>query len=358
VIGQDDLDLDGNWAPEQAQELEEEALASSPQRRVKKRKKMSEDAGEAVESKPVKKLKKRKNVPSTPDENDTPSRGKGDEPARDELKKKRKEKAKKTSMLDRGNAVAAEDERKKKKKNKKKKTSMFDQGNAAAAEAAAGGQDSCGQAAARMSSAWVAEAKVNKMSSLELKGVVPRVSWFHDCPADARLARLPWAVAEQAASGTWLASLKSGSAAESQRRPRSISIAVLCLSTERVFEALAEISEAWSVGKSTAKPLALAAHGGGRRKDQVARQAKAIAAGVAVAVGTPGRLLRLLEEKHLEATGLDLVVIDLARDRKDRDVLVLPETRRDLFALCRRFLCDELQRDGGCRIVVCGATQK
>jgi len=329
VIGQDDLDVDGNWAAEDVQRVEEEAPASTAERRVKKRKKLDKGVEEAVEDKPLKKLKKRKNIPSELGEGGPLGKVER-EPAQDEPNKK-------------------------KKKKKKKKKSIFDQGSAASAKAAAGGLDSCGQAVARMASAWVAEGKVKKMSPLELKGVMPRVSWFHDCSAEAQLARLPWA---EAVSGTLLASFKSAAAVEPKRRPRSISVAVLCLSTERVFEALAEISEAWKVGKAAGKPLALAAHGGGRRKEQVARQAKAIAVGVSVAVGTPGRLLRLLEEKHLEATGLDLIVIDLACDRKDRDVLALPETRRDLFALCRRFLLDELQREGGCRIVVCGATQK
>merc|ERR1719382_1744957 len=73
--------------------------------------------------------------------------------------------------------------------------------------------------------------------------------------------------------------------------PSGAAVVVLCASSDHVFDATQEIQQSWGV-----KPLSLSTAGGGRRKDQVARQAKALKEGVAVAVGSPGRVLRLLEE--------------------------------------------------------------
>eukprot|EP00933_Yihiella_yeosuensis_P014493 TRINITY_DN12978_c0_g2_i2.p1 TRINITY_DN12978_c0_g2~~TRINITY_DN12978_c0_g2_i2.p1 ORF type:complete len:177 (-),score=36.45 TRINITY_DN12978_c0_g2_i2:61-591(-) len=132
-------------------------------------------------------------------------------------------------------------------------------------------------------------------------------------------------------SGSTLSAARDGKGKTPKVEPQNISVLVLCSSTDRVFKVKAEIEEAWKV-----KALALAAHGGGRKKDQVARQAKAIAAGVAVAVATPARLLRLLSEEHISPENLSLVVLDCERDRKQRDVLTLAESRGDLFKLLRQ----------------------
>mmetsp|Transcript_19457 Transcript_19457/g.61048 ORF Transcript_19457/g.61048 Transcript_19457/m.61048 type:complete len:173 (+) Transcript_19457:637-1155(+) len=119
-------------------------------------------------------------------------------------------------------------------------------------------------------------------------------------------------------------------------------------SAERVFAALGEVREAWP-----SKPFALAAHGGGRKRDQVTRQAKALGRGVAVAVATPGRVLRLLEEGHVELGGLEVVVLDLTIDRKLRDLLALPETRRDLFGLIQKHLMPLFGKGGRPRLALC-----
>jgi len=344
AVGQDDLDLDGNWASGGAAEADDDdSPADIPVLRPKKRKKSKAVAAEADESEPPKKKKKQK----LQADDDVPPK----------KKKKQKKESNAAGLIgDSLGGFVAEDGERKKKKKKKPKKSTHDRGMVAAAAAAAGGLDSRGQASARVASAWAAEAKMTKMSALEMKDISPKASWFHDCPAAVSLARLP---REDTLPSAFFAALRSGAAAEPARKPGKIAVAVLCLSTERVFEALGELTEAWKVGKAwAAKPLALAAHGGGRRKEQVARQAKAIASGVSVAVGTPGRVLRLLEEKHLKADGLELIVVDLARDRKDRDVLALAETRKDLFALCRHHLLAGLRKEGGCRIAMCGAVQK
>ncbi|KAI7827752.1 U3-containing 90S pre-ribosomal complex subunit-domain containing protein [Kickxella alabastrina] len=68
-------------------------------------------------------------------------------------------------------------------------------------------------------------------------------------------------------------------------------------------------------------------------------QKKALAdAAVDVAVGTPNRILKLLEEKDLKVNRLRLVVIDCWQDDKMRVVVDMDDTRKDLFAIWRDHL--------------------
>ncbi|KAJ1939567.1 hypothetical protein GGF37_004346 [Kickxella alabastrina] len=68
-------------------------------------------------------------------------------------------------------------------------------------------------------------------------------------------------------------------------------------------------------------------------------QKKALADGaVDVAVGTPNRILKLLEEKDLKVNRLRLVVIDCWQDDKMRVVVDMDDTRKDLFAIWRDHL--------------------
>lgn len=132
---------------------------------------------------------------------------------------------------------------------------------------------------------------------------------------------------------------------------KAASVIVLCPSAERAFAALEEIKEAWQL---KTKVVVLAAHGGGKKSDQVARQAKAIESGAPVAVATPGRLQRLLDEDLLDVSGVRLLVLDLSVDRKKRDLLTLPETRRETFGLLRKHLLRLLGSDAGPKLVLCG----
>jgi len=207
----------------------------------------------------------------------------------------------------------------------------------------------------RFKAAWAAHVKAEKLSTLEAQEVVPKDSWFSACWPDATLDSLPSKLVREdvSASRTLLAIHEGADAVNAIKlpaaEPGTVAVAVLCLSVERVFVVHEMLQSRWGV-----KAFALCAHGGGRKRDQIARQAKAVASGVAVGIGTPGRILRLMDEGHLKPSGLEAILLDLKPDRKQRDLLELPETRRDLFGLLRRHLLPVLSQTSQRLLLCCG----
>jgi len=218
---------------------------------------------------------------------------------------------------------------------------------AAAAKAQAQGTEGPCQ---RLAASWAAEAKSSSLSTLEVKEIVPNPDWCLSCASAARLAQLPWQLDAASSSSSVLSAVRDRSVLPTTPAAAA-AVVVLCASTDRVFEAVVEVQDQWRT-----KPLALAAYGGGRKKDQIARQAETLRKGVPVALATPGRLLRLLDEGHMSVDGVEVVVLDLTRDPKNRDLLTLPETRRDFFALLQRHFRKSLEAPGGLRFVLCAAS--
>ena len=54
-----------------------------------------------------------------------------------------------------------------------------------------------------------------------------------------------------------------------------------------------------------------------------------------IATGTPNRLLKLIDTTALSLEGLQLLVVDVHRDLKQRTILDLPETMADFWQLFR-----------------------
>ncbi|CAK9033303.1 unnamed protein product [Durusdinium trenchii] len=175
----------------------------------------------------------------------------------------------------------------------------------------------------RIATSWIAEAKSKKLAPLEVKELKPMTSWFLPCPPQLTVEQLP----EWAAKAP---SVLKGFGSEEPKKG-SVKVLALCASTDRVFA----IKAAWDAAFPHLKALALAAHGGGRKKDQVLRQAKALEQGTALAVATPARLSRLKAEGHIEMSKIGVVLLDLAKDVKRRDVLTLQDTRSDFFKFLR-----------------------
>lgn len=290
AAGVDDLELDGNWAPQlgnsSAVSLQTESIAQSKTRK----RKLVDD---------------RREMSSTAASQDEP-----------------------------GHAGSA----KRRKRQQHRKGSFGEQ-------SASG--DFRVQACSRLLTAWSVEVKASSLTGLEMKEVTPLPNWFLECSLGADIATVPWQVSAPAGL---FAAIQGGAVALPTPTPRCISVLVLCASAERVFQVLQRAEEKWHV-----KPLALSAHGGGRRKDQVARQARTLATGVSVAVGTPGRLLRLFDDGHAITDGMEAVILDLAADRKQRDLLSLPDTRRDFFMLLRKYLLTGLRKKAarGHKLVMC-----
>ncbi|CAK9072193.1 unnamed protein product, partial [Durusdinium trenchii] len=92
----------------------------------------------------------------------------------------------------------------------------------------------------------------------------------------------------------------------------SVKVLALCASTDRVFA----IKAAWDAAFPHLK-------------------AKALEQGTALAVATPARLSRLKAEGHIEMSKIGVVLLDLAKDVKRRDVLTLQDTRSDFFKFLR-----------------------
>eukprot|EP00928_Gymnodinium_smaydae_P047405 TRINITY_DN31638_c0_g1_i1.p1 TRINITY_DN31638_c0_g1~~TRINITY_DN31638_c0_g1_i1.p1 ORF type:complete len:318 (+),score=59.72 TRINITY_DN31638_c0_g1_i1:63-1016(+) len=249
------------------------------------------------------------------------------------------------------------------KKKRKKGGAILDAVlNSEKAPAVGVGADALRQwALTRLETSWAAETKATKLTPLESKDVKPSPSWFVPCAPDVSLGKMPKAVAGKKSKESTFPGVATLRAISAGGTPPAgpaggVSVLVLCASTNRVFEAKAEIEKAWNV-----KALALAAHGGGRKKDQVARQAKSLSEGVAVAIATPARLLRLLAEGHVDPKCLGLVVLDLAKDGKQRDVLTLQETRGDIFKLIRKPFLPHLPgqptaTNEGLALLLCGAS--
>mmetsp|Transcript_45019 Transcript_45019/g.97101 ORF Transcript_45019/g.97101 Transcript_45019/m.97101 type:complete len:252 (-) Transcript_45019:365-1120(-) len=244
--------------------------------------------------------------------------------------------------------MTGKDQPKKKKKSKRRK----DETKSAvysADQLMNGSGDPEKQAKERLEAAWAAEGKARKLSDLELKELQPKPSWFLSCSPEVALRRLPTHL--EKAGGATMEQLAKGQTSNIAVKPGCIGVVVLCLSTERAFQLAALLEKTWKI-----KPLTLCTFGGGRKKDQLQRQGRAIEAGVPVAVATPGRLSRLLDDGHAKVAGMELVVVDLAMDLKQRDVLSLPETRRDFFQLFRSHLCGPLKEASAAapRLALCG----
>lgn len=85
------------------------------------------------------------------------------------------------------------------------------------------------------------------------------------------------------------------------------------------------------------------------RHFKVPEQVKMLEGEVNAAVGTPNRLLKLIEEGALKLGRLAMVVLDLGQDLKMRTMLDMPETAQDFWALYRTHLVPSIQ-NGKCRV--------
>lgn len=221
-----------------------------------------------------------------------------------------------------------------KRRRKKAKRKQGEAQGAAAPTAGADADELSTWAAGKLTATWAVEVKASSLSSIEAKEFRPAASWFLPLVPSENLRRLPGKL-----PAGWDAKLN----------PKCVSVIILCTSAERVFGILEELKKALKF-----KPLVLATHGGGRKADQLKRQASALAKGAHLAIATPGRLLRLLDEGHLQASSLKCIAVDLCQDRKKRDVLSQPETRRDVLGLMRKHLV-QLLNGGGLKLSFCGA---
>ncbi|KAJ1674471.1 hypothetical protein EV182_003210 [Spiromyces aspiralis] len=59
---------------------------------------------------------------------------------------------------------------------------------------------------------------------------------------------------------------------------------------------------------------------------------------VDIGVGTPNRILKLIESGHLRITQLRLILVDCTKDQKMRMVIDMDETREDLYTLWKNHL--------------------
>lgn len=312
----DDADLDGNWAPGGA-DLDEN-VASANRKSVKRKRKVSVDDSDAVAD----------SVPLSGGAQSTKSG-----------KKIKKKKLK----------AAAEEPPKPESANRKRRKKRA--AKLAAARAGARTLPPGGFAqwsAATLADAWEAESKCRKLSSLEAKEISPDVSWFAPCSPGTALARLPEVLGAKSMSDeeraitssfiTLRAFQKRKSKGIPSPKPSGASIVVLVCSAERCFELSGKLHDAWGV-----KPAVLASHGGGRKADQLARQAKVLEKGVSLAIATPGRAMRLADDGSLNFESCEAVVLDLACDQKGQSLLTLHSTRQDMFALLKKHFLKHLQ---------------
>jgi len=357
--GNDDLDLDGNWAPSLADEGAEGPGQDKPKKRkkrpeevaaattqVKKRRKKQQEGAAVVEAEPTEAKKKKKKKLRTPTQ---PSL---DDAAAPKVGKKKKKKPR-AAVAESPLITQASKDGKKKKKTWRKHAAFDAYEESARTISLVGDEKSRTLMCRRLQAAWDVEASANKLSALEKQEVLPSGSWFVPCAEGVTVNNLLQRC--QCSAGdpplrTFLA-LRDGKKLPSPV-PKSAALAVIVPSVDRVFAIVGEMREAQ--GWRKVKPVVLAAHGGGRKSDQVLRQAKALEQGTAVAVATPGRLLRLFEEGHAQPDGFELLVLDLTRDIKRRDLLKMPDTRKELFNLLRCHLMKPIQGERT-RLVFCGA---
>ena len=68
-----------------------------------------------------------------------------------------------------------------------------------------------------------------------------------------------------------------------------------------------------------------------------------------IGVGTPNRLLALVEQGHLKLDNLELVVIDTERNPKRFNIFDLQEVRTDLFSFLGTYI-SPLMKNGNTRV--------
>jgi hypothetical protein len=88
------------------------------------------------------------------------------------------------------------------------------------------------------------------------------------------------------------------------------------------------------------------------RHMKAADQAAALAADrPASAAGTPGRVAALADSGALDLSGLQLLIIDTARDAKARTLMTLPETAGDAAGVLKRHVAARVAA-GECRVAL------
>jgi len=196
--------------------------------------------------------------------------------------------------------------------------------------------NTCEWSCSMLCAALTAYAKANHLAPLEMKDVEPTENWFIPCLPTAAVSQMPWAldlpvIQDKPGLNSIMQCVQQGMQLPTPH-PGAVPILILCTSTDRCFSLVDELGPKWGVQK----PLVLAAHGGGRKQDQIARQSKVLEQGVSLAVGTPGRVRRFLDGGLINKGKLEVIVIDLAQDQKQRNLLTLPETRHDLFNILKQ----------------------
>eukprot|EP00746_Dinoflagellata_sp_MGD_P082884 gnl/MRDRNA2_/MRDRNA2_32943_c0_seq1.p1 gnl/MRDRNA2_/MRDRNA2_32943_c0~~gnl/MRDRNA2_/MRDRNA2_32943_c0_seq1.p1 ORF type:complete len:230 (+),score=58.80 gnl/MRDRNA2_/MRDRNA2_32943_c0_seq1:59-748(+) len=209
------------------------------------------------------------------------------EPVSEQKKGEQKKGKKRKAELQESKAPAS----KKLKQNKKERTKKAQSKE----EIAAAG-------AAFLAESWHAHAYHKKLSPLEQKEIDCDAAWMAPLPLQTPLSNLPEALKGLPSCLDLHAKISDGAL-----------LIVLCISADRGFTVSEEIKKAWK----GIVPVALYKHGGGRNSDQLSRQAKAFSKGCAVAVGTPGRLARLLDEGSISLNKTSLIVLDLHKDVKN-----------------------------------------
>eukprot|EP01083_Nonionella_stella_P082714 228365_1 len=82
---------------------------------------------------------------------------------------------------------------------------------------------------------------------------------------------------------------------------------------------------------------------------KVEEQVKALESQISSGVGTPNRLLKLASQGALSCESLELLIVDLGRDAKQRHMFDMKEIRRDFFEFFQKFVETQV-RDSNAKI--------
>ena len=76
-----------------------------------------------------------------------------------------------------------------------------------------------------------------------------------------------------------------------------------------------------------------------------------------IGVGTPARIRKLFELGALDARNLQLVILDVARNPKDFNLLSLPDTQADTYGLIENFILSQIS-SGQCKVCMVAGNEK
>lgn len=129
----------------------------------------------------------------------------------------------------------------------------------------------------------------------------------------------------------WLKMLRFDKTDVGKGEPRVVILTSSAVRSVEIIRALPSINQLCKIGKLFAKHFKV--------EDQVEHLKQSV---VKVVVGTPSRMKKLVELGALSFSHVDLIIVDVFRDLKERTIFDIPEVATELFSLLNEACRNEI----------------